>query len=89
MAAAEGKTQINPQIKTEVYDRLLEIARHYDADKYWVVNVLLQYGTRHWKTAMDEYSRLAKEQGRDVDDDEVAEVAKEGPKVVKLTPPGA
>ena len=68
MAVAEGKIQINPQIRVDLYDEIVAISRRYDADKYWILAVLLQYGARHWKAAMDEFHELAKADGTDSDD---------------------
>ncbi len=68
MPAPPGRTQINPSVKDEVLARLEELGRIYERDRYWVLNVLLEYAVRHAKRAMDESHETAKQQYKDEDD---------------------
>ena len=80
----DKKKQINPQISDELDKRLGEIGDVYEAEKYLIVRVALEYGIRHFKKAWDEYNVVRKPRYDDADDPGIADT-----KVIKLTRPTA
>lgn len=60
--------QINPSIATALDQRLDELGDVYNAEKYLIANVALEYGARHFGKAWDEYNAVRKGLYRDGDD---------------------
>lgn len=66
MPAPPGKKGLNLLVSDALDARLAEVATHHsDVSKNWIAIVLLAYGVRHWRRAMDEYHELVKEFAQD------------------------
>ncbi len=66
---SEGR-QINPKISDGLHDRLEELARIHQSDKYFVLKVALEYGARYFKRAWAEYGEVRHAEYRDFGDED-------------------
>jgi hypothetical protein len=66
--ASEKPNQINPEISTEVKERLEELVPIYGVKKYEIVNIALEYGLWNFKRAWGRYNAARKAKFKDDDD---------------------